>query len=284
MFDFAALVGLLALAYAGLTKFLQNKLIDKKAVEAIQAESKRLSDEFEKAKKADDKKRMDRVMAEQMEHLPKLNGVMMKQMKPTLFILVMFMGFMWVVGQLDPYTKDDIKLELLDDGKGCDNVSGDGVFSACFKPEGSNYGKWTVLATAYEKGAQFATNETYFVLGGDRPVDTYVEPGKGEEMALQTDKTTYSSGESVAIYATPAEMTKGSSFIIQLSSPRESEVDRVEAVISNGTYFRVELPVAIPLFNVKTIFQPYWWFILVSLIGNLAVSFILGRMQKKEAR
>ncbi|MFH0737327.1 MAG: EMC3/TMCO1 family protein [Candidatus Micrarchaeota archaeon] len=283
MFDFAALVGLLAVGYAGLSKFLQNKLIDRKEVEAMQAESKRLSAEFEKAKKANDKKRMDKAMQDQMDHLPKLNGVMMKQMKPTFVILIMFMGFMWVVGQLDPFVQDDVRLELRDDGAGCDKVSGDGVFSGCIIPESANRGKWTVLATAYEGDAHFGANETYFILGGEDPLDTFVEAGKGEEMAIRTDKTVYYGGESVAIYAAPAKMTKGSSFIIQLAEPRESDVDRVEAVVSNGTYFRVELPIAIPLLDVKTIFQPYWWFILVSLIGNLAISFVMGKMKKKEA-
>jgi hypothetical protein len=282
MFDFAALVGFLALAYAGMTRFIQNKLIDKNAVEAIQAESKRLSEEFEKAKKANDKKRMDRAMQDQMDHLPKLNGVMMKQFRPMLVILIVFAAFTWILGQVDPYTKDDIYINLTDDGSGCDRVPGDGIFTGCMRLDSQNAGKWTISAKAYEGGSntEIAGNETYFLFDSTDTSDTYVELGKGEGMQLETDRKAYENGDTVMITAKPAEMTKGASFIVPIAPPREIKADRVVAILSNGTYFRVDLPLTIPIFNVKTIYQPYWWFILVSLVGNLGVSFVIGQYTK----
>jgi hypothetical protein len=44
----------------------------------------------------------------------------------------------------------------------------------------------------------------------------------------------------------------------------------------------VDLPIAIPILNVQTIYQPYWWFILISLITNLSLSVALGKLRKKK--
>ncbi|MCI0503163.1 EMC3/TMCO1 family protein [Candidatus Micrarchaeota archaeon] len=278
--SFAALVGVLALAYAAVTKFIQNKLIDKSEMEAMQAESKRLNEEFKKAQKANDRKRMDRIMQEQMDFLPRMNTVMFKQFRPMFALIIVFAAFMWVVGTLDPSTKDDIRMSLTDDGAGCDAAAMDGIFTGCLKLSDANYGKWTVAAKALEGGTEVADNETYFIYGQAQDTDTYVEAGKGEWMGLSTDKREYHANETVVITAIPANMTKGASFIIPIAPPRMLSVDRVEATISNGTYFRVDLPLEIPIFNVKTIYQPYWWFILVSLIANLGIGFVTGQMKK----
>jgi hypothetical protein len=277
---FSALVGFLALIYAGITKFVQGKLTDKSEMEAMQAESKRLNEEFKKAQKANDRKRMDRIMQEQMEFLPKMNGVMFKQFRPMFVILIVFAGFMWVVGELDPYTKDDIHMNLTDDGLGCDRAAGDGVFSGCLVLDNPNPGKWTLKARAIENNADVADNETFFVIDPGSDNDTYKENGKGEGMELFTDKEAYYPGETVMISAIPANMTKGSSFIVQLAAPRELHVERVETTISNGTYFRVDLPLAIPLLDIKSIYQPYWWFIFISLIANLSIGFVMGKVKK----
>jgi hypothetical protein len=279
---FTALVGFLALAYAGAAKYLQTKLTDKSEMEAVQAESRRLNEDFEKAKKANDKKRMDRIMQQQMEFLPKMNSVMMKQFRPMIFILVIFAGAMWVVGMLDPFTKDDIVLNLADDGAGCDRVAGDGVFSACYKLGDANYGKWTVSAKAYESGNEVADNQTYFLYNPHDENDTYTEMGKGEGLELATDKRVYYPDETVTVTAIPANMTKGASFIVPIAAPRALRADKVQATLSNGTYFRVDLPLAIPIIDVKSIYQPYWWFIFVSLIANLGATFVMNQFQKKK--
>ncbi|MFH0885162.1 MAG: EMC3/TMCO1 family protein [Candidatus Micrarchaeota archaeon] len=278
---FTALVGFLALIYAGITKFVQGKLVDKSEMEAMQAESKRLNEEFQKAQKADDKKKMDRIMKEQMEFLPRMNTVMFKQFRPMFVILIIFAGFIWVVNEFDPFIKDDIRLNLTDDGQGCDRFPGDGTFTGCFRLDGTSFGKWTVKAKAIENGADVADNETFFIYNPTSDADRYTEQGKGEDMELSTDKQEYVSGETVVITAVPANMTKGSSFIIQLAAPRELDVDRVEATVSNGTYFRADLPLAIPLLEIKSIYQPYWWFIFISLIANLGLGFVMGQVKKK---
>jgi hypothetical protein len=258
---FTALVAFLAVVYAGITKFIQTKLVDRAEMEGIQKESKRLNEEFEKAKKANDKKKMDRIMKEQLEFFPKMNKAMMAQFKPMIVILVVFFAFTWIVGLIDPAVKDDIVINLSDDGNGCDAKAGDGILSGCTKLGSESPGRWVVSAKAYRGGGEIGQNSTAFSYESD-PQDGYLESPQGQPVALSTDKAEYSKGDELKLYAA-------------------TSADRVEARLDSGTAFSVELPLEIPIINVKTIHQPYWWFIFISLIANLSMTLIHGRFKPK---
>lgn len=263
---FTALVAFLALTYAGASRYLQNRLVDKSEMEAIQAESRRLSNEMKKAQDRKDDARVKELMDEQMTFLPKMNTVMMGQFKPMIIILGMFFGLMWVVGQVDPSVKDDIYLNMSDDGHGCDMAAGDGIYTACYNLSGNpNYGKWTFTAQSLRGGSVVGTNTTWFAYGA-HVSDNYSDLPKGDPMNVSTDKASYSAGETIRLYARPGGQT-----------PPE----QVKAVLNNGTSFYVDLPLMIPLLNVQRIEQPYWWFVLISFIGSLVISAILGQMKKK---
>jgi hypothetical protein len=261
VFDFTALVAFLAVLYAGITKFVQTKLVDRSEMEGIQKESRRLSEEFEKAKKANDRKKMDRIMKEQMEFFPKMNKAMVSQFKPMIVILAVFFAMTWAIGQVDPIVKDDIAVNLTDDGSGCDQKSGDGILSGCLTAGPGNAGRWVVSAKAYRGGGQVGHNSTAFVYRSGS-VEGYLEGPQGEPVILSTDKAEYSEGDQIRLYA-------------------KTSAERVEAHLDSGTAFSVELPLTIPIINVKTIHQPYWWFIFISLISNLAMTLVLGQLKPK---
>ncbi len=262
---FTALVAFLALAYAGVTRYLQNRLVDRSEMEAIQAESKRLSDEMKKAQERKDDAHVKALMDEQMAFLPKMNKVMMGQFKPMIVIFGIFFGLIWVIGQVDPSIKDDITLNMSDDGLGCDAAAGDGIYSACYSLAGNaNYGKWTFTAHSIRGGGEAGTNYTWFAYNA-QVTDNFSEAPKGEPISLHTDKKSYSPGETVKLYATPS-----------------AKPDQVRAVLSNGTAFYVDLPMSIPLLNVQRIQQPYWWFIFISFIASLVISGVAGRMKKRK--
>ncbi|MDD5339854.1 MAG: EMC3/TMCO1 family protein [Candidatus ainarchaeum sp.] len=261
---FIALVAFLALAYAGASRYLQNRLVDKSEMEAIQAESKRLSAEMKTAQERKDEARVQELMKQQMEFLPKMNKVMMGQFKPMIFILGVFFALMWVIGQVDPTVQDDITLNMTDDGLGCDAAAGDGTYSACYALANANYGKWVFTAHSVRGGADVGTNYTWFAYNAEVS-DNFTEAPKGEPIGIRTDKKSYSPGETVKLYATPS-----------------AKPDQVRAVLSNGTSFYVDLPMAIPLLNVQRIQQPYWWFIFVSFIASLVISGVIGQLGKKK--
>lgn len=260
---FTALVAFLAVAYAGIAKFIQQKLVNRKELEEIQKESKELSAELKRAKESGNEKKVTEVMEKQMKFLPKMNKVMFSQFKPMIVILALFGVFMWGIGFIDPAPQDDIAITLADDGTGCDREAGDGIYSGCHGLEGMNYGKWSYTAKAFDGQMEIGSNSTYFIYNSDVN-DTFAEGPKGEPVQLSTDKAEYYPGETVQLYA------------------QSSRATGIEAVLDNGTYFSVELPLAIPVFNVKTIYQPYWWFILISLITNLSLSIAMKTLGKKK--
>jgi hypothetical protein len=169
------------------------------------------------------------------------------------------------VGYLDPSIKDDFVVKLHDDGKTCDLVAGDYVFSGCYNLSNStNYGKWMVNYKSLKEGGELGQNWSYILYNSNNDSDTFVEAPKGDILEVRSDKKYYSIGESVKLYATDP-------------SHKATEVD---ATLNNGTEFYVDLPFTIPIINVKRIHQPYWWFILISLITNLVISTITGRFRR----
>ncbi|MBU0533041.1 DUF106 domain-containing protein [Candidatus Micrarchaeota archaeon] len=260
---FTALVAFLALIYAGMAKFIQNKLVNREELEAMQAESKKLNEEVKKAQESKNQKKIDEAMKKQMDFLPKMSKTMMSQFKPMIVIMALFFAFTWAVGYINPLVEDDITIVMNDDGEGCDELAGDGIYSACYELEDMNYGKWMYNAKAFNQDNEIGSNYTYFNYNSEE-VDNFTEMPHGEPVYLSTDKKEYSAGETVKLYA------------------ENGNADRMEAVLDNGTYFSVVLPLAIPILNVKTIYQPYWWFILISLIANLSISFAMGKLRKKK--
>jgi uncharacterized membrane protein (DUF106 family) len=256
------LVALVALVYASTTRLIQRKLVNKKEMEEIQKESKELSRQYKEATKRKDQAEMERIMKKQMEFLPKMNKAMMQQFKPMIVIILLFLAFTYVINLFDPTKQDDITVFLYDDGEGCDEVEGDNIYSGCYNISGENNGKWTYTAVALNHGSEVGSNQTYFFYGY-RDTDTYVENGKGTQVILSTDKQLYQPGDEVHLYAAvPPDVTG------------------VSATLDNGTWFYVDLPFTLPVFNVKRIYQPYWWFILISVVLGLIISFMLGRIKK----
>ncbi|MFH1221453.1 MAG: EMC3/TMCO1 family protein [Candidatus Micrarchaeota archaeon] len=263
---YIAIVAVIAIIYGFGVREIQNRLINKKEMEDVQKDSKRLSNEYNQAKKSDDKAAMDRIMKEQMEILPRMNKMMMGQLKPMLVITMVFLAVIWVVNSFNPVVLDDITVHLNDNGIGCDKIAADGIYSGCHNMTGASYGKWSVTAHALKEGNTLGTNYTLFYYRYDTG-DTHVEPATAAPMTVTVDKKIYKDNEQVLITAT--------------APPNALQVD---ALLDSGTEFRVDLPFTIPLINVKTIYQPYWWFISISLLFSLGFSAVAGMMAKKEEK
>jgi hypothetical protein len=221
-------------------------------------------------------------MKKQMEFFPKMNKIMFGQFKPMIVIMILFFAITSVLGVFDPSVKDDIVVSMVDDGSGCDDLANDGRYTSCFKLENTNYGKWTATVLAFESGAQISKNQTFFHYNAQENEDKYIELGIGEPLEILVEKSDYYPGDSVKITAIPSNMSAGSSFLfIPTGGPRKLNIDTMQLSLSNGTYFVVELPITLPIFNVKKIYQPHWWFILVAFIVGIVASVVIGQLQKR---
>jgi len=265
--SYIAIVTVVSLIYVAIAKVIQDRMIDKKAMTDMQADSKRLNKEFDDAKKRNDKAKMDKIMQEQMDFLPQMNKVMFSQFKPMFIILGIFLMITWAVGQLDPSVKDDIRMNMSDDGRGCDLKAGDGILSACYTlPGDASTGKWQFTAITYNSGGgEAGRNSTFFVVGPGQVHDNYTDAMKGEAVSASTDRHEYNPGEIVKLYA---------------SDPNAASA---VAVLDNGTVFYVDLPFTIPLINVQRIYQAYWWFIFISLIANLGFALGMAVINRNKA-
>ncbi len=280
---YVVLIAVVAIIYATFTRFLQRKLVDKTKMQNLQKESKRLNEEYKKASEKKDKKKMEKIMKEQMELFPEMNKAMMSQMKPMFFIVITFLLIMTTINALDPTKQDDMTLTVLDDGSGCDQEAGDGKFTTCFELPDEGFGKWTIKAKLFDDGRELGSNETYFIYNTREPDDTYTEEGNGEKLNITTDKKEYYPGETVRVTTVPAEKTNGFSILgMRLTGPEKMNVDKIELTFSKGTYFHVELPFEIPIFGVKTIYQPHWWFVLNSFISGILISIVIGKVLDKK--
>jgi len=261
--DYVIVVTIVAMIYAVVVREIQNRMIDRKESEEIQKESKRLSEAYKEAIKKGNKKEADKLMEEQVQLLSRMNKMMIGQLKPMVIIMIVFFALTWAIGVFNPVITDDITISLLDNGKGCDKSANDGIYSACYNITDGIHGKWVATFTAYNGGVEVAKNSTFFYYK-NKTADTYLEQPHGV-LSVMVDKTIYEESESVILMAIP-----------------ENKVDEIKVTLDRGTNFKVELPFSIPLifFEIKNFYHPTSWFIFVSLIFSLSLSFITGRFKK----
>jgi hypothetical protein len=262
---YALMVTIAAVIYAGIIRAVQYKLGNQAEMQEFQKKSKELSEKLKEASKNKDNKRMDELMKEQAALLGGMNKMMFGQFKVMFVILGIFFAFTWGVSQFDPTVKDDIKIILLDDGKLCDITAGDGIFTTCYTPAGNEYGSWSVdLKALKSDGSVIGENSTYFYYNA-KEGPLYVKTPKGSPLGVSVSQKSVNPGEQVTIYAVAPSGTSS-----------------VSAHLDAGTRFYVDLPFAIPIIEVKRINETYWWFIFAALISGLVISFVMGKMTKKE--
>lgn len=258
---YAAFVTIMAVIYSFAVRELQYRFGNRKETEEFQRKSKELNDQMKEASKRKDQAKIEELMKKQTELLPEMNKIMMGQFKMMIPILIIFFALTWVVSNFDQTIQDDITITLMDNGAGCDALAGDRVFSACYLPESKNYGAWAVEVKSFgQNNASIGENSTYFIYGtGDE--EPYFKGPKGEPVSVYLSKQRYAAGEEIAIYA------------------KSGSAASMVAHLDNGTRFYVDLPFTIPIINVKRINEAYWWFIFVSIISGLVISFIMGKIK-----
>ena len=176
-------VGVVALIYGGILKVVQSKMMNKKEMDEMQKESKRMSEEYKNAINAKDNKRAEKIMKEQMGLIGKMNKKVFKQFG---VVIVLFIIFTTAIGFIDPTVKDDVTIEMNDAGQECDSESGDGIYTACYPLSEGNYGKWTTSVHALSDGAEVAKMYDIFYYV-EEVEDDYVEKGVGN-VSISLDK------------------------------------------------------------------------------------------------
>lgn len=275
---FWALVALIAIIYSGVTFFIQNKIVDRKKVEAIQEESKVISKELSEAQKSGDQKRIDEAVKRQYEFMPRFNELMVAQLKPMIFIIGALLIFTNAIGYLDPFVKDDkIIANFSDVGGICDKIAKDGIYTSCFtldKTQFGIYNRSVIHIYSYSNETSLfifpsqgqSHNSTEILLNGEQ-VDGLIEGGWGPDPATNlTQKIIQENGK----------------INVEISAMFQKPINKAEIEFDSGTTFGVTLPFEIPILGVKRIHRPYWWFIFVSIIANLFIGQIYKTITNKK--
>lgn len=258
-------VAVAAIIYSVITRVIQEKLMNKKETEELQAESKRLNEEYKKAKERNDKIKMDGVAKQQLDLFPKINKMMFGQLKVVGAILIVFFAFSTAVKDFDPHVKDDVQIELKNDGNGCD-VSIDDIYTGCYKLESNTYGFWTAKVKSLVNKVP-SEKKIAFLYNSKETIPAFSK-GNGK-IEVYLENYDYKPKDELKIFAKPLEL-------------KDSEKpDYVNATLDSGTSFYVELPFAIPIIDVKVIDDPSWWFISVAVVSGLFVSYIFKLIKKK---
>ncbi|MBM3229458.1 DUF106 domain-containing protein, partial [Candidatus Parvarchaeota archaeon] len=141
---FYVVIAAVALVYSVISYILQRKIGNYKRIKEIQQHSKDLSEQMKQANASKDEARMKEVLQKQSAMMPMLSEMMMLQLKPLAFILIIFLAFVFVLDSIDPNRQLHTKIQMFDDGleAHCDSKASDGAYSACYRLSGENYAMW----------------------------------------------------------------------------------------------------------------------------------------------
>ncbi|MBI2079273.1 DUF106 domain-containing protein [Candidatus Micrarchaeota archaeon] len=262
---YTIMVTLASIIYSFVIREVQNRLGNQEEMKRFQEETKKLNDELKEASKRNDKSKMDEINKKQMEMFPKMSKMLFGQFKTVGVVLIVFFAFSWAVGFFDPTVKDDVTLELKDDGNNCDLAANDKIYGVCFTPT-ENEGPWITHLKIYNGGDLIIENYDKFLVGKGNLEEAFIKQGKGDPVEIEFNKKQINLNEQIEMRIQPS---KGHKFEITLNS---------------GTWFYVDLPFTIPILEIKRINESYWWFIFVAIISGLVISFIMGKLKKNEVR
>lgn len=272
--SFTVFLMLCAAAYILLSNFLQRKFGKSERLAQIQKELNAINKEVGAASRRKDHAAVDELMKKQS---PLLSELMSLQMRMLPITLGLFIPVIMLLSAIEPYMLDDSKLALFDDGLAahCDATAGDLTYSNCYPlSPSSQKGAWVFSAEAFTNNAQVAQNATALYVEKGKPEDVYLQykqhglldialGAKIISISPYTDKQAYSLGETV-----------------QLRAKASEQPDRVDASINNGTFYFVDLPIPLPLLNIRRVIGATGVFILFTFVFSLLFSFTKGFLKK----
>ena len=264
-------VALLAAVYVVITTTIQTNIGGKNRLKNIQEEMKNVQLQLMEASKGSDAAASDAVMKKYWD----LTGELMKvQFQMLAVLLVILFVFMAIFPHFEPGGEDDLRAQLLDDGLAahCDAVQGDGVYSGCFAiPAGAATGAWVADVHLYSAGNEsLAKNGTALYVEKGAPEDIWIQPASQSgfldgllgktayRINATTDRQNVTRGQKVALYASV--------------SPAPPSGSRMEGSLNMGTFYYVDLPITIPLINIRRIIGSYGVFLFAAFVISILYS------------
>lgn len=255
-------IALCAAIYVAISTFLQANIGGKDSLRSLQLEMRQMQMKMGEAGKKHDDKALDKLMGENMALTMKL---MVVQMQFAFIILFVFFGFAMLFTAVEPGAQDDYKFPLYDDALAahCDLAANDGIYSGCYAvPENASKGAWVIdVSLKSPSGEQLSRSGVEIFVDGGVPSDVWVQNvSQGGLLEMAMGKTQYhlnvsvdndkvSRGGTVSLHASSAPPVPQRA----ISMAPHLQGATYEASSNMGTFFYVDLPVTLPLLNIRRI-------------------------------
>jgi len=242
-----------AAIYAVIVNFIQNNIGGKGRMKALQKEMTEVQKKMLDAAKSG----RDPEYKEQTERYNKLTFelVGMQLQMTAIFLLLYYPTVALLFPAFEPGMEDDVRVGLYDDGLAshCDALPGDGIFSGCYPlpPDGVK-GAWVASVNLNSsEGYHLARQDAAIYYQWGKPEDVWLQSvsvtgfldsfsgKKPYSLNVTTDKTEYSGGQAVAVFARPMQRVFSSQSNLNeiVRSFRENKVEIADKEISEISGF-----------------------------------------------
>lgn len=247
----------LATAYTISVRIIQSKIMDKNLMKEVQEKSKNINAMYAQAIKINDTRKMDEIAKMNSELMPKMNAMIMGQMKMMVIVIAVFFLFIFISDYFDPYPKDDFSINLTKNGDSENQTSNYSSYSGSFVLSNASDGFWYITAKAYSNETEIASNQTVFFVGPKTEQFIWLQNKNEIPITVHTDNNTYRNGDTVQL---------------NIQAPKNAQ--RVVAILDNGTRLYIDLPFTIPLINLRRVYDSYGLFIFLAVITSLIISLV----------
>jgi hypothetical protein len=265
--DYLAFLAVLAVIYVAVFNYAQGKIGGARNMRALQAEMRDVQKGMTDAAKSKDEKALNAAIDRNWKMTMEL---LVLQMKLMVVILGIFIPLSLFFPLVEPGTNDDIRMIMADDGlvSHCDSIANDSTYSACLSiPANATIGAWTVDAHLLSpQNESLSRNATALFCKGGVPEDVWLQASTQSGLFdVMTGKKQYS----LNITGTKA-CEPGGAVLLQSHASALPQGARIEAVANSGTFFYLDLPITIPLINIRRIIGSYGIFIFLVFVASMA--------------
>jgi len=230
----------------------------------------KLNKEYLDATKGGDGVLAKKIQDEQLKLMKGMWSSVITKMWVFVPILLLFFGFMYFLGAVNPYKSDDIYVNATLSPA---TYVGNHTMRICelfLKNKKSNV--WTTHVKGKIDDKDVEKYPHFLVNTNDDSLFKRAENGNEKgDFSVRSEKNSYATGDTVKLFVKSEDIN-------------ENTKGNVQCAFDNGTHFVYDLGFTIPLLNVRYITSDYWMFILLSIIFSFVVSKFFNDGKEKNGK
>lgn len=267
--NFLITIAAAAFLYTLISRVIQFKFGGQSEMMTKNKKINKLNKEYLNATKRGDDVIAKKIQEEQMKLMKGMWSSVITKMWVFIPILLLFFGFMYFLGAVNPYALDDIHVNTTLSPA---MYVGNNTMKICEHYITNNKSDvWTAHIKGKIADKDIEKFPHFLVNTNDTSLFERAENGNEKgDFTVRAENNSYSTGEKVSLLVSSKNINKDTK-------------GNVECSFDNGTYFYYNLGFTIPILHIRYITSYYWMFILLSIIFGFAISkfFNDGKSGKK---